>query len=343
MCEMLEKIDSFIERIDGIKASNLQNVYNFYREHHNHFFNSDYVEKVSKRNPALKNAYEILNQKVKQINNGIGNERKTKIFLSHSHKDFEYTYRLAVYLKSNYNVDVYIDELDSFMPLSTNSVTAQKIIKKIRECDRFIFVGTKNSFRSKWCNWELGLAHLKNAQGHLAFFVMNDHPEKNGKYRDNEYVELYPFVWDKSILGIWPATEELFVGYYKDFDNKKSFIPLTEWLKNNKNFFEKDSALINKKKTFAAFYFSKFKNAAKVALGYRTFSEAFSDIALRIGGHNNTYLPWRRHEFDVFFENRQKGIVDPRTPRRVLDAYNQWNGKTMEEFTREMLEMIGRR
>ncbi len=342
MCEIQENVDSLIKRIDKINAHNLQEVYDFYSKYRNSF-NDDDVKKANKRNPSLKNAYEKLNQKIKQINSGIDNGRKTKIFLSHSHEDFEYTYRIAVYLKSNYNVDIYIDELDSFMPLSTNSVTAKKIIKKIRECDRFIFVGTKNSFSSKWCNWELGLAHFKNAQGHLAFFVMNDYPEKNGKYRDNEYVELYPFVWDKKILKIESNEEELFVGYYKDFDNKNSFVPLTEWLRNDKSFFEKDSALINEKKTFAAFYFSKFRDAAKVALGYRTFSEAFSDIALRIGGHNNTYLPWRRYEFDVFFENRQRGVVDPRTPRRVLDAYNQWDGKTMDELTREMLEMIGRR
>lgn len=106
---------------------------------------------------------------------------------------------------------------------------------------------------------------------------------------------------------------------------------------------KKDSVLINRKKTFAAFYFSKFKDAAKVALGYRTFSEAFSDIALRLGGNDNIYLPWRRYEFSVFFENQRRGVVDPRTPRRVLEDYNQWNGKNLEEFTQEMLEMIGRR
>jgi hypothetical protein len=78
-------------------------------------------------------------------------------------------------------------------------------------------------------------------------------------------------------------------------------------------------------------------------LGYRTFSEAFSDIALRLGGNDNIYLPWRRNEFNVFFENQRRGVVDPRTPRRVLEDYNQWNGKTLEEFTQEMLEMIGRR
>ena len=117
---------------------------------------------------------------------------------------------------------------------------------------------------------------------------------------------------------------------------------MTEWLRDNKNFFEKDSALINKKKTFAAFYFSKFRDAAKNALDYRTLSEAFSDIALRIGGRNNTYLLWRYREFNAFFDNQQRGVVNPRTPRRVLENYNQWNGKTMEEFTREMHEMIGR-
>lgn len=235
MRETKEKVNSFIGKIEEIDASKIQEVYHFYRKHHRRYF-YDY-EKVldsEEKKSRNKEAYDKINEKFQEINNRIDNRRKTTVFLSHSHKDFEYACRIALYLMKRHNVNVYIDELDSFMPLSTNSVTAKKISKKIREYDRFIFVGTKSSFKSKWCNWELGLADFKNSQGHLAFFVMNDHPEKNGKYRDNEYVELYPFIWDKEILGIESAEEELFVGYYKDFNDKKSFIPLAEWLKNDK-------------------------------------------------------------------------------------------------------------
>ena len=345
MCEIKERINSFFEKIDDIDVSRIQQVYDFYKKNRNICRNDDKTMS-EENNSSCRELYEKLNEKLQRMNNNISCHNRITVFLSHSHVDFEYAYRIALYLKSRYNVDVYIDELDSFMPLSTNSVTAKKLSKKIREYDRFIFVGTEKSFDSKWCNWELGIADPKNSKGHLAFFVMNDLPEKNGEYRDNEYVELYPFIWDKKILKIESNDDELFVGYFKNFDDKESFITLKDWLYNNKNYFKQkntsDSSQVNQKKTFAAFYFSKFGDDAKRALGYGNLKEAFSNIASRIGGTNNTYMLWRRREFNILFKNIEKGIDNSQLPQRVKRDYDRWNMKSFDDFTLEIRRMIGK-
>ena len=175
---------------------------------------------------------------------------------------------------------------------------------------------------------------------------MNDHPAKNGNYRKNEYVGLYPFIWDKNILNIHSDDEDLFVGYLKNFDDKDSFITLKDWLYNNKNYFKKkntsDSLQVNQKKTFAAFYFSKFKEAAKNELDYRTYSEAFSDIAFRIDGIDNTYMQRRCYDFNTLFKNIQRGLDISQLPQRVKRDYDRWNMKTFEDFTLEIKRMIGK-
>lgn len=342
MCRKRENIVSIIESLKEIDCSQIQDIYDFYRRQYG-WPNEDLdIEEPKKENDYNEDEYRKVNGILNASNVDLKTHGRKRVFLSHSHEDFEYTCRVALFLKTKYNVDVYIDELDSLMPLSTNSYTAQVLSDKIRACDRFIFVGTENSFKSKWCNWELGVADFKRIRGHLAFFVMNDHPAKNGNYRKNEYVGLYPFIWDKHILEIPSNDDDLFVGYFKDFSNKELFVTLKEWLYNNKNFFNPNNSQINKKKTIAAFYFSKFKKNAINALGYRTLSEAFSDIAFRIGGTNNTYMLWRRHDFNILFENKQNAFNDSRLSRSVINCYNEWNGLSFENFTQEMLRMLGR-
>ena len=346
MCRKRDGISSIIEELKNINCLQIQDVYDFYRRQHNQSNENFDDEKEKEENKHNKDEYAKINGVLMVSNDGLRIHGKRIVFLSHSHDDFEYAYRVALFLKTKYNVEVYIDELDSLMPLSTNSDTAEILSKKIGKCDRFIFVGTESSFKSKWCNWELGVADFKRARGHLAFFVMNDHPAKNGNYRKNEYVGLYPFIWDKNILNIHSDDEDLFVGYFENFDDKELFITLKDWLYNDKNYFKPknahDKSKINEKKTMTAFYFSKFKDNAIKALGYRTLSEAFSDIASHIGGTNNTYMLWRRYEFNIFFENLKRGIDNSRLSQRVRRDYDRWNEITFEDFTFEIRRMIGK-
>ena len=288
----------------------------------------------------------------KQLNNELSNKdvsfsrnREPTIFLSHGHKDLIYAYCIALFLKKTYEVNVYIDAFDFSMPSTTSAKTAQKLRDKIRSCSRFIFVGTKESFNSKWCNWELGIGDYKSTLGHLAFFVMSDRNEKNGGYDKNEYVGLYPFIFDQRFHPINRINDTLYVGYFGA--DSASFISMKEWLHNKKSpSFSKTNIpiikQINRNKTFIAFYFAKFKANAKEALGYRTYSEAFSDIAFRLGGTNDTYLLWRRHEFNKLLKNIQYGLNTPRLPRKILIYYGEWNNKPFETFTQEILRMIGK-
>jgi hypothetical protein len=81
---------------------------------------------------------------------------KTKIFLSHKHDEQEHL-EGAISLLKSYGVNIYVDWLDDSMPKTTSGATAQKIKKKIKDNDKFIFLGTEGAVNSKWCNWELGL------------------------------------------------------------------------------------------------------------------------------------------------------------------------------------------
>ena len=76
----------------------------------------------------------------------------TTIFLSHSHDDKEEVKRAVVFLRS-IGVRVYIDWLDPSMPPFTSAETADKIKKKIKECNKFILLATNSAIASKWCNW----------------------------------------------------------------------------------------------------------------------------------------------------------------------------------------------
>jgi len=243
----IQDIDSILERFNRVEStSSIQDVYDYYQFHCSNF-DLFYDRNVSEeKNLFYKELYKKLNEKLKSIYPVSKKREGKKVFLSHSHEDFEYTYRIGAFLKKNYNVEVYIDELDSLMPSSTNSDTARMLSKKIEIYDRFIFVGTKNSFKSKWCNWELGVANNKNLKGHLAFFVMNDHPAKSGIYDKNEYVGLYPFIWDKKVLDIESEGNDLLVGYYKDRNNWNLFVPLKDWLCKNDNFFNIEQNRVKK-------------------------------------------------------------------------------------------------
>lgn len=84
------------------------------------------------------------------------NNRKT-IFLSHSHLDKTIVVKIGL-LFEKLNTNLYIDWLDNTLPENTNRTTANEIKNKINGSDKFIFLATYHGLRSKWCNWELGIA-----------------------------------------------------------------------------------------------------------------------------------------------------------------------------------------
>lgn len=94
---------------------------------------------------------------------------------------------------------------------------------------------------------------------------------------------------------------------------------------------------INQKKSFIAFYLSKFNEQAYKQLGYSgSWSEAMDDISKRIAGFDvipNSYIRRRRDEFDVFFENGRAGYRNRKPTVQVMEMFGQWNGMEFEEMT----------
>ena len=99
---------------------------------------------------------------------------------------------------------------------------------------------------------------------------------------------------------------------------------------------------INKNKSFVAYYFAKFNEDAKRALGYRTFTEAFKDASVKLGGPDNAYLKQRRDEFDVFFPWR-KGYDGRPTSEAVSNYNQQWKDILFEDFTQKVKRLLSQR
>ena len=262
------------------------------------------------------------------------NELNVTVFLSHAHEDLKYTFSVARFLKKAYNVNVYIDAFDPLMPSTTNANTADKLIKKIKSADRFIFVGTENSFTSKWCNWELGLGDSKSLRGHLAFLVMSDQNAKMGNFSENEYVGLYPFIWDKSMCGIESNKDVLYVGYH-GLDNN-TYVPLKDWLCKKRIFRYANTALSNRNVSLVAFFLSKFKRQAVEAMNFRTISEALEKMSFILG------IPLKQCycEFNLIFKSEQNGFNKYLPSRIALRCYNEWDDKPFDDLKQDVLRII---
>lgn len=110
------------------------------------------------------------------------------IFLSHSHIDKTIVFKIES-LFNKLNVNLYIDWMDKSLPSHTTKDTAHAIKDKIENADRFLFLATYHGLRSKWCNWELGMADTLKGEGKLAVLPIES---KSGNWKGNEYLMLYP-------------------------------------------------------------------------------------------------------------------------------------------------------
>ncbi len=124
-------------------------------------------------------------------------------FLCHSHTDEELAKGLQVMLKEN-GWNLYIDWQDNQMPDKPNRETAQRIQKKIKELDWFLFLATPNSTSSKWCPWEIGYADNEKPTNKIIIIPTVDY---SGACYGNEYLQLYRQITksDRGGLAIFPA------------------------------------------------------------------------------------------------------------------------------------------
>ncbi|QYR59515.1 TIR domain-containing protein [Fusobacterium polymorphum] len=169
----------------------------------------------------------------KSMNIGIesfdSSEKRVTVFISHKHDDLDDLKDIIGFLEKEFNVVVYIDSRDVSMPKVTSRETAEKIKEKIVKCDKFILLATDGAIESKWCNWELGFADAKKEEK-VTLFPMK---KKGVDYKGNEYMEIYSYITYFDGYETYKSGQKIETGYYvmtKDED-KKTIIPLSEWLK----------------------------------------------------------------------------------------------------------------
>lgn len=79
-----------------------------------------------------------------------------KIFLSYSHEDKSYVYEVVKQINAN-GGNVYVDFLDDTLVGKSNEQAAAILRDHIKTSRKFISLFTKNSDKSRWMAWELGL------------------------------------------------------------------------------------------------------------------------------------------------------------------------------------------
>jgi len=141
----------------------------------------------------------------------------TSIFLSHSHTDAAQVENAVIFLRKM-GVDVYVDWMDDSMPTQTSGKTASMLKDKIRQNDKFIFLATNNSIKSKWCNWEIGYADAHKYLNKIALFPLAD---DDSNWQGSEYLQIYPYI----TASIWVSD------YYKIAFPDGTEKMLSDWLK----------------------------------------------------------------------------------------------------------------
>lgn len=153
------------------------------------------------------------------------------IFISHSHKDKRALNYLVNLLKTEVpGITLYVDWKDSSMPKKTSPETAAKLKDRIDGCDKFIFIGTNRSVKSKWCNWEIGYADkTKYKLDKMAILPVS---MDDSQYEGYEYLELYPTIARASKQNKTYNESELdkFVVEYTNPEGGYVWKSLKEWI-----------------------------------------------------------------------------------------------------------------
>ncbi|MCB2352665.1 toll/interleukin-1 receptor domain-containing protein [Clostridium estertheticum] len=126
---------------------------------------------------------------------------KPTIFLSHRHDDKnQIKSTIGFLIEQGVSSDeVYIDWLDSDMPPTTSTDTANKLKEKITDSKRFIVLATPESIKSIWIPWELGIADIRKGLSNIAILPLTNNTLE---WKDREYYGIYNTI-EKSNTGNW--------------------------------------------------------------------------------------------------------------------------------------------
>lgn len=153
---------------------------------------------------------------------------KTTVFVSHKHDDLQ---DLKGFLEKKYNVRVYIDSRDPYMPQITSAQTALKIRERIKSCNKFILLATNGAIESKWCNWELGYGDAQKFKDRIALFPMKPKGAADSAYKGSEYMRIYPYIAYYDGTEKYESGRPIAPGYYVLTEEKNGnyIIPLSKW------------------------------------------------------------------------------------------------------------------
>ncbi len=146
--------------------------------------------------------------------------KRNSIFLCHSHNDKTIVEKIIL-LFNKLETNIYVDWMDETMPKVTNQETAEMIKAKIEHSHKFLFLATYYGMKSKWCDWELGLAYSIKKKNELAILPIQS---RSGKWEGSEYLQLYPLMNIDD-----PDLENVKIDEISIDMNSKS-IPLKQWL-----------------------------------------------------------------------------------------------------------------
>ena len=152
----------------------------------------------------------VFNESLSEARAATKSTASTSVFLSHSHEDRLLVNKVAVLLRKN-GYNVYVDWLDSTMPVTTNAETATKLKQRIISCKKFVFIATNDAILSRWCNWELGFGDAQKYLNNIALFPI---AENYGSWNGSEYLNIYPRIEESNYTSeyykvIFPSSQEM--------------------------------------------------------------------------------------------------------------------------------------
>lgn len=149
----------------------------------------------------------------------------TNIFLCHSHRDKTIIDKIII-LFNNMGLDVYVDWMDTSLPQSTDKATALAIKDRIKSSNKFIFLATYHALRSKWCNWELGLAYSSKIDKDFAILPIST---RKDKWKGSEYLQLFPEMQIDFLRNAdGPTKEDITIKYNDEYS-----INFIDWLSSD--------------------------------------------------------------------------------------------------------------
>ena len=142
------------------------------------------------------------------------------LFLSHRYVDKDAVAGLALMLREDYNLKIYVDwQCDNLNRKNVNSNTARIIRERITQSKAMLYVISDSSQGSNWMPWEVGVMDgLKGRVAVCPLLVSQNNVNAIGL----EYLSLYPYVSNEKDT---KGEAELWIN-----ETESKYCSLTEWI-----------------------------------------------------------------------------------------------------------------